>query len=305
MDAIFRCGVTALVLQRHNHTACLARACKRRKRRKQQLRRRHASHGGAEPSPIRTCPCPGETRRRQRAEAAAAAAEARAAQAQRAVGQIFDQVFGVVVPPLAMEQEHVHEVERDYVERAAAAEAAAMAAELAEGDYADSMGVWLDELHAVEEAARAERLRLIVEQEARDNAVPLHQRECSICLEALHEGENGAYTQLGCHETHGFHADCLARSWASDPRLRCPACRSPRVVECRRSGARWRRQCCRASVRGRTPTASTRRSCAGSVTSGTPARRRCGLTRCTTSSLRAALWLVGGTPLTICRWRSA
>ena len=145
------------------------------------------------------------------------------------MGQIFDQVFGVVVPPLAMEQEHVHEVERDYVERAAAAEAAAMAAELAEGDYADSMGVWLDELHAAEEAARAERLRLIVEQEARDNAVPLHQRECSICLEALHEGENGAYTQLGCHETHGFHADCLARSWASDPRLRCPACRSPRV----------------------------------------------------------------------------
>ena len=69
-----------------------------------------------------------------------------------------------------MEQEHVHEVERDYVERAAAAEAAAMAAELAEGDYADSMGVWLDELHAVEEAARAERLRLIVEQEARRHA---------------------------------------------------------------------------------------------------------------------------------------
>ena len=143
-----------------------------------------------------------------------------------------------------MEQEHVHEVERDYVERAAAAEAAAMAAELAEGDYADSMGVWLDELHAVEEAARAERLRLIVEQEARrimlspctslQSYYPLHQRECSICLEALHEGENGAYTQLGCHETHGFHADCLARSWASDPRyLRCPACRSP---PCRRAG---------------------------------------------------------------------
>ena len=171
----------------------------------------------------------GPETRRQRAEAAAAAAEARAAQARQAVGHVFDQVFGVVVPPLAMEQEHVHEVERDYVERAAAAEAAAMAAELAEGDYADSMGVWLDELHAAEEAARAERLRLIVEQEARDNAVPLHQRECSICLEALHEGENGAYMQLGCHETHGFHADCLARSWASDPRLRCPACRSPRV----------------------------------------------------------------------------
>ena len=157
------------------------------------------------------------------------------------MGQIFDRVFGVDVPPLGMEQEHVHEVERDYVERAAAAEAAVMAAELAEGDYADSMGAWLDELRAVEEAARAERLRLIVEQEARDNAVPLHQRECSICLEALHEGENGAYTQLGCHETHGFHADCLARSWASDPRLRCPACRSaaPRTLACR--GRSWSR----------------------------------------------------------------
>ena len=108
------------------------------------------------------------------------------------VPEVFDRVFGVDVPPLDMEPEHVHEVERDYVERAAAAEAAVMAAELAEGDYADSMGAWLDELRAVEEAARAERLRLIVEQEARDNAVPLHQRECSICLEALHEGENGA-----------------------------------------------------------------------------------------------------------------
>ena len=123
----------------------------------------------------------GPETRRQRAEAAAAAAEAQAAQARQAVGQIFDQVFGVVlgvvVPPLAMEQEHVHEVERDYVERAVATEAAVMAAELAEGDYADSMGVWLDELRAAEEAARAEHLRLIVEQEARDNAVEVdHHR---------------------------------------------------------------------------------------------------------------------------------
>jgi hypothetical protein len=62
----------------------------------------------------------GPETRRQRAEAAAAAAEARAAQARRAVGQIFDRVFGVDVPPLDMEPEHVHEVERDYRLRRAA-----------------------------------------------------------------------------------------------------------------------------------------------------------------------------------------
>ena len=70
-----------------------------------------------------------------------------------------------------------------------------MAAELAEGDYADSMGAWLDELRAVEEAARAERLRLIVEQEARDNAVPLHQRDSTTLRSAakqLQQQEPGA-----------------------------------------------------------------------------------------------------------------
>ena len=112
--------------------------------------------------------------------------------------------------------------------RPAAHEEAAMAAELAEGDYEAAAADWL---HRMEEAARAERVRLVLEQEAQDAARPLHERDCTICLERLDSSDNGVFVQLGCHRTHCFHSGCLARAWAVDTQMRCPCCRSGRSAD--------------------------------------------------------------------------
>lgn len=85
-----------------------------------------------------------------------------------------------------------------------------------------SPGVAQDE---ADESTRSARLTI------KDcKAVPLLERACGICLDPLGDENHDRPVGLLCHESHCFHADCLASAWRSathDGAARCPYCRVP------------------------------------------------------------------------------
>ena len=103
----------------------------------------------------------------------------------------------------------------------------------------------LDRQREAREAERAEadrrrRGELLVQQ-AQSDAIPLLQRDCSICMEPLSLEDDGPAWSLPCHSTHCFHAGCLERALQHDPQQRCPICRTPSAHALPPAGAadRW------------------------------------------------------------------
>ena len=91
--------------------------------------------------------------------------------------------------------------------------------------YEDVLQMAAEE-HAAAAAVRRDRVALMA-QHAEDPAAPW-QRPCCICLEPIGMDE-AQLLHLPCHETHIFHAACMASYWKDDiiayQGRRCPLCR--------------------------------------------------------------------------------
>ena len=118
---------------------------------------------------------------------------------------------------------------------AAAAEAAA--AEL-EAAYAALVQQLFDEVANEERHNELGIQAAALNIPADDAAVPVHRRDCAICLERLDNAACGPMQVLPCHVpgttgTHAYHGACLASSWNADRqhRNRCPGCRAHQPAE--------------------------------------------------------------------------